>query len=153
MRKVLVCGKRARIFQNCWASNFTTSNYARKYTKRHEMDQITTLDNLGTPRTENLLINIKYLIQPIPREFNFRGIRLFGKFSFSNFCRVSWMPNSPTGISNLSRGYFIPLPNGRNHQDKWFLSSDIGFHSSVQIHALYVGTERSTFRSSTSNSV
>ena len=66
---------------------FDLINYARKYVKLDKMVKSTTIDNLGTNRTENLLINIKYLIRSIPREFNFRGIRLFGKFSFLNFCR------------------------------------------------------------------
>ena len=41
-----------------------------------EMDKHKSRDNLGTTRTHKRALVSKYLIQPIPLEFNFRGIRL-----------------------------------------------------------------------------
>ena len=54
------------------------------------------------------------------------------------------MPNSPTGVSNLSRGYFISLVDGPNHQDRW---SDPSEHNvgHIQMHVPNVGTELTTF--------
>ena len=59
---------------------FDLINYAREYVKLDKMVESTTLDNLGTPRTKNWLVNINFFIRLITREFNFRGIRLFRKF-------------------------------------------------------------------------
>ena len=51
------------------------------------MDTDTTLDNLGTPRTENWLVISKILIGSHSQPFNFWLSWLFGKFQIDHIWR------------------------------------------------------------------
>ena len=117
MQKVLVCGKRE--FPKLTSRTFEIKYYTRKYVILLKMDTNTTLDNLGEARTPQWPINIKFLIRPMHRQFNSGCTTAIRKFPLTNFCRDFWAPNSPSGVSNPSRGYFISLPDGPNHQGRW----------------------------------
>ena len=56
-------------------------------------------NNLGTSRTPRWPIIIKFLIGLVPREFNFRGIRLFGIFLLLDISCVLGVPRMGTWIS------------------------------------------------------
>ena len=65
-----------------------------------KMDKNTSCDNLGTPRTNERTLVSKHLIQPIPLEFNVRGIRL------SNFFE-NWHPWHDRRVSRLASVIFF----------------------------------------------
>ena len=67
---------------------FDLRNYARKYVKLDKMVESTMLNNLGTPRTEKRMININFLIQPIPRQLNSGCIGRIKNLIFIGHCGV-----------------------------------------------------------------
>ena len=73
---------------------FDLINYARKYVKLDKMVESTTIDNLGTPRTQNWAIIDKYLIRQLYQKLNVREcwcinhLLIIGQFSVLDVPRL-----------------------------------------------------------------
>ena len=116
MQKELVCGTGmfSKIVKRC---TFRLVIYARKYTKRHKMDQNKPCNNIGTPRKENWPIIFNFLIGLIHKELNFRCISLFRKIQILTFTMIWVCQGLTRQFSNLSCGYLtsINLMNVNHH--------------------------------------